>query len=328
MKFGEMPDGEDVTRHRIEGGGLTAYVMSYGATLQDLRLAGHQPPLVLGFDRFTPYLTDMSYFGAVVGRCVNRIGAGRFEIDGKAYQLDLNFENRHHMHGGSLGAGKRNWTVENVSDDQIILRLDMADEEMGYPGNLTVRCTYTCLEGGVLDVRITAETDAPTVCNFAHHSYWNLDGGENTHDHLMQVDADRITDVDADFISTGRTLDVTGTRCDFRKARPIHDDVFIDNNLCLSDARQPLRPIGSLSSTASGVTMKMHTTEAGLQVYDAYKMQQDQPGLDGRIYGPRAGVALEPQAWPDAVNHASFPTAVLRPNETYEQHTQFEISKG
>lgn len=323
-----MPDGSTVSRHRIEGGGLVAHVLSYGAVLQDLRLEGHAPPLVLGFDEFAPYLTDDSCFGAVVGRCANRIGGGAFQIDGTQYQLDRNFEGRHHLHGGAAGAGTRNWVVEAVARDRITLRLDFADGEMGYPGNMTARCSYACLDGGVLDIQITAETDAPTLCNFAHHSYWNLDGGATTKNHLMQVDADRITAVDDGFISTGETPNVTGTRYDFRTERPIHDDVFIDNNLCLSNARHPLRRVGSLRSTVSGVTMEMHTTEAGLQVYDAFKMDVEPAGLEGRIYGANAGVALEPQVWPDAVNHTSFPTAILRPHETYKQHTQFEISKG
>lgn len=323
-----MPDGGAVSRHRIEGGGLVAHVISFGATLQDLRLDGHGPPLVLGFDSFAPYLTDSSYFGAIVGRSANRTGEGRFELDGVTYQLDRNFEGRHHLHGGALGAGKRNWAVEDVQPDRITLRLDLADGEMGYPGNMTVRCTYACLAGGVLDIKIEATTDAPTLCNFAHHSYWNLDGAPSTAAHVMQVDADRMSVVDEGFIPTGEARDVTGSRYDFRTERPIHDEVFIDHNLCLSDARRPLQRIGSLRSLMSGVSMEMRSTETGLQVYDAFKMAVEPAGLGGRRYGANAGVALEPQVWPDAINNEGFPTAVLHPGETYIQHTQFAISKG
>ncbi|PTX54836.1 aldose 1-epimerase [Litoreibacter ponti] len=328
MSFGEMPDGSPVAQHRIAGGGLTAWVLSYGAVLQDLRLDGHDAPLVLGFDDFAPYLTDSPYFGAIAGRCANRIGEGQFSLDGVRYQVDQNFQDRHHLHGGSKGVGKRNWTVESVSDDRITFRIDLADGEMGYPGNMVVRCTYACLDGGVFDIELTAETDAPTLCNFAHHTYWNLDGGETTADHLMQVDADRFTVVDDGFIPTGEARDVTGTRYDFRAERPIADDVFIDHNLCLSDERQALRKIGTLRSTRSGVAMEMRTTEAGLQVYDAYKMQIGPKGLGGRSYGPQGGVALEPHVWPDAINHDGFPEVVLRPGERYEQRTQFAFSKG
>lgn len=328
MSFGVMPDGAAVERHRIEGGGLVAHVLTYGAVLQDLRLEGHDAPLVLGFEEFAPYLTDSPYFGAIAGRCANRIGEGQFTLDGVAHQVDRNFQDRHHLHGGAAGVGKRNWTVESVSQDRITLRIALADGEMGYPGNMVVRCTYACLEGGVFDIKLTAETDAATLCNFAHHTYWNLDGGPTTDDHEMQVDADRMTQVDEGFIPTGRSLDVTGTRYDFRQMRPIRDEVFIDHNLCLSGERVDLRKIGTLLSRKSGVSMEMRSTEAGLQVYDGFKMDVGPTGLGGRKYGKNGGVALEPQVWPDAVNHAGFPNAVLRPGDTYEQHTQFAFSKG
>jgi aldose 1-epimerase len=323
-----MPDGSAVSRHRIEGGGLTAHVLSYGAVLQDLRLDGHEAPLVLGFESFPPYLTDSPYFGAIAGRCANRIGEGQFKVDGMSFQVDRNFNAQHHLHGGSAGVGKRNWIIEHVGADRVTLRIDLADGEMGYPGNMTARCTYACLEDGVFDVTLEAETDAATLCNFAHHTYWNLDGGPTADEHVMQVDADWMTVVDEGFIPTGESRDVTGTRYDFRTERPIRDEVFIDHNLCLSDERQALRRIGSLRSLNSGVSMEMRSTEAGLQVYDAFKLAVKPAGLGGRTYGANAGVALEPQVWPDAINHEGFPNVILRVGETYKQHTQFAISKG
>lgn len=328
MNFGKMPDGETVTRHRIEGSGLVAHVLSYGAVLQDLRLDGHDSPLVLGFEDFAPYLTDSPYFGAIAGRCANRIGEGRFEIDGVAYQVDRNFQQRHHLHGGAKGVGKRNWQVADVGKDHITLRIELANGEMGYPGKMKAECTYSCLPGGVFDVLLTAKTDTPTLCNFAHHTYWNLDGGPTTEHHLMQVDANHVTVVDDGFIPTGEARDVTGTRFDFRTERPIADDVFIDHNLCLSQSRQLLRRISNLRSTKSGVSMEMRSTEAGLQVYDGFKLDVTPVGLGRRKYGKNAGVALEPQVWPDAINHTNFPEVVLRPGERYEQQTQFAFSKG
>ncbi len=325
--FGKMPDGSAVTRHEITSGDLSVHVLSYGAIVQDARLAGHDAPLVLGFEEFAPYLTDSPFFGALVGRCGNRIGYGRFTLDGRDYQLDIN-QGAHHLHGGSLGIGKRNWTVEEHTTASVTLGLGLADGEMGYPGAMHIRARYSCLPGAVLELDITAETDAPTLCNIAHHSYWNLDGTPTTADHLMQMDASRMTEVSAEFIPTGRALDVTGTRYDFRVERPIADRQFIDHNLCFSDTRQPLRRVGHLRSHRSGVQMELRTTEPGLQVYDGYKLDVAVPGLEGRRYGANAGVALEPQLWPDAINHDSFPNAVLRPDERYHQQTQFAFSKG
>ncbi|NNK79345.1 MAG: galactose mutarotase [Litoreibacter sp.] len=323
-----MPDGDPVFRHRISGGGLTAHVLSYGAVLQDLRLEGHGPPLVLGFEDLDAYLTRSPYFGAIAGRCANRIGFGRFEIDGESFQAERNFQDTHTLHGGSKGTGKSNWTVEAVEQNRITLSIDLADGEMGFPGNMHIEATYACLADGVLDIRMEARTDAPTLCNLAHHSYWNLDGAPDTAAHRMKVMADRYTVVDAAFIPTGEPRDVAGTRFDFRESRPIADDKFIDHNLCLSNRRDDLRPVAWLRSENSGVEMEIRTTESGLQVYDGYKLDIDVPGLEGRRYGPNAGVALEPQVWPDAINHSGFPNVLLRPSETYTQHTQFVLCKG
>jgi len=328
MKFGEMPNGDTVERQVISGGGLTATFLSYGALLQDLRLEGHDAPLVLGFEDFAPYLTDSPFFGAIAGRCANRVRDGRFEIDGKTFQTDQNYLGKHMLHGGAKGAGKVNWAFQTVSENAVTLKLHQADGHMGFPGNLDVRYTVTCLDGGVLDIIIEAVTDKPTLCNFAHHSYFNLDGGDSTAEHLLQLDADHYTVVDDEFIPTGESRDVTGTRFDFRTERVISDESIIDHNLCLTEAAQPLRRIGHLRAARSGVTMEMRSTEPGVQVYDGFKLNVGPPGLQGRQYGANAGIALEPQIWPDAVNHSTFPNAVLRPGEIYKQHTQFAFSKG
>jgi aldose 1-epimerase len=145
---------------------------------------------------------------------------------------------------------------------------------------------------------------------------------------MLQIDADRYTVVDDEFIPTGESRDVTGTRFDFRTERAIGDETIIDHNVCLTDTLQPIRRIGHLRSETSGVTMEMRSTEPGLQVYDGFKLNVGPTGLQGRTYGANAGIALEPQNWPDAVNHSTFPDVVLRPGETYKQHTQFAFSKG
>jgi aldose 1-epimerase len=101
----------------------------------------------------------------------------------------------------------------------------------------------------------------------------------------------------------------------------------VDHNFCLSRERGPLRPVARLASPASGVAMELRTTEPGLQVYDGAKINVDLPGLSGQTLGAHAGIALEPQVWPDANHHDDFPQAVLRPGEVYQQHTQYIFSK-
>jgi aldose 1-epimerase len=325
--FGKMPDGTPVERVTISGGGLTAHVLTYGSVVQDLRLEGHSKPLVLGFETFAPYLTHSPYFGATAGRCANRIRDGHVELNGVAYQLDCNFLGKHSLHGGAISMGKRVWSVEHLASDSVMLSIRLEDGEMGYPGNLTAHVTYSLLPDGVFDVKMSATTDATTLCNMAHHSYFNL-GEDNISDHLLQVEADQYLPVDEELIPTGEIASVAGTRFDFRQPNPVSQARLVDHNFCCASQKCSLRRIATLSSAAGGVTMEVHSTEPGLQVYDGAKINIDLAGLSGQEMRAHSGIALEPQIWPDANHHKTFPQAVLTPDETYQQHTQYRFSKG
>ena len=322
--FGAMPDGRPIERVTLHGGGLTAKILTYGSVLQDLRLEGHAPPLVLGFDRFEDYPPHSRYFGATAGRCANRIANAAFALDGVDHRLDPNFLGKHHLHGGSQGIGKRVWSFAAVEDDSATLTIDLADGEMGYPGAMTVTVRFALLSGGVFDIRMRATTDRPTLCNLAHHSYFNLSGEGTILNHRLQIAADHYLPVDDELIPTGAPAAVAGTAFDFRDGALLGTAcgaARIDHNFCLSDARMPIRDVASL--TGGGVTMRVRTTEPGLQVFDGAPLDLPVPGHGGRPIGPHAGIAIEPQVWPDAIHHPGWPQAILRPGEAYDQHTQF-----
>ncbi len=325
--FGEMPDGAVVERVTLRGGGLTMNVLTYGAVVQDLRMDGHDAPLVLGFDSFAPYLTHSPYFGATAGRCANRIRDGHLELDGRTFQLDRNFLGKHSLHGGAVSMGKRLWQIETRADDRVTLSITLEDGEMGFPGRLRALVHFTLLPGGVFDVVMEAETEAPTLCNLAHHSYFNLNGAGAVSDHLLQVTAESFLPVDDELIPTGEVRAVAGTGFDFRAPRPVSQARPVDHNFCLSRTRTALRPVARLESPLSGVSMLLKSTEPGLQVYDGAKIDIDVPGLAGQPMRAHEGIALEPQIWPDANHHSGFPQAVLRPGIPYRQHTQYIFSK-
>ncbi len=326
--FGQMPDGTPVQRLRLIGGGLTAHVLTYGTVLQDLRLEGYDAPLVLGFPEFAPYLEHSRYFGATAGRCANRIRDGHLELDGQTYQLDRNFLGKHSLHGGAVSMGKQLWTLEDHAMDWAAFSITLEDGHMGYPGRLEAKVTYALLPGGVFDVQMEATTDEPTLCNLAHHSYWSLDASGSAADHLLQVAAEHYLPVDDELIPTGEVAQVADTGFDFQKPAPVAQaGALFDHNLCLSRQRGAIRPVAHLHSPASGVRLEVRTTEPGLQVYDGGKLDIPVPGLDGHKMGAHAGIAIEPQIWPDAAHNPDFPQAVLRPGETYRQHSQFKISK-
>lgn len=327
--FGALADGSRIGRVRICAHGLTAHVMTWGASVQDLRLEPHPHPLVLGFDSFDPYLAFPMSFGAVVGRVANRISGARARIAGMEHQFDRNFRDRHCLHGGRAGSGTSLWQVAERGGDHVALTLTMADGDMGFPGELSVRVVYRILEGPALATEITATTSAPTLCSFAPHSYFNLDGTPDASAQLLTIHADRYLPVDDDLIPTGERREVAGTAFDFRTARAVGTSgTGYDHNFCLSDTRQALRPVATLTGALSGVTMSIETTEPGLQFYDGSGLHTgDVPGLSGQPYGPRAGLALEPQTWPDAPNQSWPHDIAIEPGATYRHASVFRFGR-
>jgi aldose 1-epimerase len=333
--FGDTPQGEAVQRYRISGGGLTANIIGWAAALQDLRLAGHDAPLVLGFEQFADYPAFSPYFGATAGRYANRIGGGSFTIEGTRYQADTNFLGKHTLHGGSKGYGKRVWDVSLHGEDFVTLTLHSPDGDMGFPGALDATCTYRLKVPGTLSIELTATTDQPTLCNLAHHSYFNLDDGGSSDilDHRMAINAQAYLPVDDELIPTGAVQPVEGTAFDFRQARTIRFDengeqIVYDHNFCLAAARGPLKQAVWVQGARSGVEMEVWTTEPGVQFYAGAKVAREQEGLGGRRYGAHAGFCLEPQIWPDSPNRPYFPQALLLPGETYRQTTEYRFKLG
>ncbi len=332
--FGTTQAAEEIRRFTIRGGGLSANILNLGAIIQDLRLAGHEAPLVLGFDRFEAYERDTGYFGAVVGRFANRIRDGRFTLAGQRQQNDRNFLGKHALHGGSGGYSGRAWSVALHGHDFVTLSLHDPGGSMGFPGALDVTCTYRLKIPGTLSVELTATADEATVCNLSPHSYFNLDdgGAGDVLDHRVMIPAGAYLPVDAEMIPTGVVQPVDRTPFDFRQARSLRtevgDQLVYDHNFCLASARGPLRKAAWVQGAVSGVEMEVWTTEPGLQLYGGGYIAPPAPGLGGIGYKRFAGLCLEAQTWPDAPNRSYFPSATLLPGETYHQLTEYRFRLG
>ncbi|KJS11808.1 MAG: aldose epimerase [Hoeflea sp. BRH_c9] len=330
--FGQTADGETVHRVTLQGGGLTAKIMTWGATLQDLRLEGHAPPLTLGFADFASYPAS-PYFGQTAGRHANRIAGGRFTLDNVAYQLECNEGGITHLHGGSAGIAKRIWTLDSHGADHAVFSLVDPDGQSGYPGTMKIEARYELRPGGCMAITYTSVTDRPTLANIAHHSYFNLDGSDSILDHDLMIAADHYLPVDDKLIPTGEIRPVEGTDFDFRDMRPIRREgpdgqVLYDHNFCISPEREAVRTIALARSMQSGVAMELRSTEPGLQFYTGFKIKPSVPGLTGKPYSAYAGFCLETQSWPDSPNHPGFAGAVLRPGETLVQHTEHVFMRG
>ena len=330
---GNTSDGEPVQAVEIAGGGLTAHILSWGAVIQDLRLKGHSAPLVLGFPDFADYPEHSPYFGSNAGRNVNRVRNGELVIDGKTFALEKNFRGKHNLHSGTNGIGMRNWTFVAVAKDEAVLEIRCPDGNMGFPGNVDIRCTYRLSGKGTLSVLFEAVTDKPTVCNVAQHSYFNLEDGGATDilDHRVQILADAYLPADDDLIPDGRVLPVHGTSHDFSTLRPIRHggamQTVYDNTWCLASVRGPVKHAVHVEAPASGLMLDCFTTEAGVHLYAGNTIPSGPAGLTGKPYFPFAGFCLETQGWPDSTHYPFFPSNILRPGEVMRQETEYRFSK-
>jgi aldose 1-epimerase len=314
-RFGVTAAGRDVDRITIGSGDLQVAVLTYGAVLQSVRLAGVAHDLTLGSARLADYEGAMCYHGALVGPVANRLSRARAMIAGVAHELVPN-EGENLLHSGPKGIHARVWEVIDAQPDEVTLGLRLLGD--GFPGRRQVWAQFSVV-GTVLRLDLTASTDAPTLMNVAQHSYWNLDGGATWAGHRLQIDADHYLPTDAALLPTGEVRDVADTPFDFRASRTITPgDPVMDTNFCVSDARVPLREVLWLQG---GTTrMAFATTEPGVQVYDG--RQGIRPGR-----GPHEGLAIEAQGWPDAPNHPGFPSVELHPDQTYHQITEWRFSR-
>lgn len=324
--------GDPVHQITLRHNGAIAQVLTWGAVIADLRIPcpdGRLQRVVLGFDNFADYPAHSPYFGAVVGRYANRISGGGFTLNGAWHAVAVNEGSATCLHGGAGGFAHRNWTLLAQTVDSVTLGLQSQDGDQGFPGELTVRCTYTLCEQTTLRVVFWAQTTAPTVVNLAQHTYFNLDGSPDVNEHCLQVFADTYTPVDAADIPSGALADVTGTQFDLRQPRPVFDPAHptkLDHNFVLSNAPGPDGMRHAARLTAGALNLDVHTTKPGVQVYDGNKLNVAVPGLDGKHYGSRAGMCLETQYFPDSPNQPAFPSSVLNPAETYEHTTDYRFS--
>ena len=325
-------------------GGIELSIATYGGIVVCLRVPGRDGRLddvVLGHEDIDGYVRSASYFGAIIGRYGNRIADARFTIDGVTYQLVMN-DGRNHLHGGARGFDKVVWSAEPFERPEVrgvVLRYASADGEQGYPGSLSAEVTYTLGDDDTLLIDYRATAGQPTPVNLTQHTYWNLAGDRagDVLEHELTINASRMTPVDEELIPTGEMKSVAGTAFDFRAPTPIgaridEDDEQLryaggyDHNFVLDRTGDGLAPAARLHDPRSGRVLEIHTTEPGLQFYSGNFLDGTIRGKAARMYGPRAGLCLETQHFPDSPNKPHFPSTVLRPGAEYRSRTAFHFS--
>jgi aldose 1-epimerase len=330
--FGEAEGAPVVEITIASKAGAVAKIINWGAVLRDLVVPSKNGPqrVTLGLNSLPDYEHHSPSFGAVPGRFANRIANGQFTLDGVDYSLDRKPGDKHTLHGGPHGFGKRPWRIAEHDDSSLTLTLHSVDGDGGFPGTLDATCVYRMEEPATLRVELTAVCDAATIINLTHHGYFNLDGSPDILDHELVLNADFYTPTDADLIPTGEIRAVAGTPYDFRTARTVRhaSGQTYDTNFVLKAqpaGQDGLALAAILRSPKNGLIMELRTTEPGVQFYDAAKLNCPVPGLDGAHYGAHAGLCLEPQVFPDSPNRRHFPACILRPDEEYRHVSEFRF---
>ena len=340
--FGKKPDGSEVYAYTLTNkSGASARILTMGGILANLYMPdrdGKLDDVIFGFDSVDDYLNGGGYQGALIGRYGNRIGSGRFTLNGVTYQLALNDNGKNHLHGGNVGFNQKLWDVvpfETADSCGLILTLTSPDGEENYPGKLDVKVTYTLTDNNELKIDYEAESDADTIVNLTNHSYFNLGGysSGNILDHTLWVDADSITEIGSDLIATGKAYPVDGTPFDFRKpekigARIESDDPQVkfgggyDHNFNLNKG-SAFAKAAELYDEKSGRVMSVYTDQPGVQIYTSNMMNGDVKFKGGLSQIPRSAICLETQHAPDSPNHPEFPTTTLRAGEKYDTTTVY-----
>lgn len=317
--------------------GLLLEVVTAGAAVRRLVLLDgeEETDVVLGFGDASLYGTGRDYLGATIGRYGNRIAGARFALDGVEHRVAAN-EGGNALHGGLEGFDRRDWAVEEQGPSHVRLGLHSPDGDQGFPGALDVSVTYS-VEPGLVRIDYTATSDADTVVSLTNHTYFNLDGeGSGPVDaHRLTVPADAFTPVDDELVPTGEIRDVTGTPFDLRHPTVVADAITgddeqlahgqgLDHNLVVDGAG--MRHVATLRGT-SGRSLEVTSDQPEVQVYTGAHFDGTVMGTGGTAYGPRAGVALETQAFPNAPNHANFPSARLRRGDRYASTTTWRLSR-
>jgi len=345
--FGALADGTRIEAVDLTSqAGIRARIITLGARIQSLYTpdrSGKPTDIVLGFDSPQQYFDDGNYFGATVGRFANRIGKGRFTLDGHTYQVAIN-DHGNSLHGGTRGFDKRVWKIESIHSGRsasVVMSYLSPDGEEGYPGNLRVTATYTLADSGELRIDYRATTDKPTIVNLSGHSYFNLASSPehfSTMRDLLQINASSYTPVDDVLIPTGTIAPVAGTPFDFRKPTPIglrirdgRDTQLrycngYDMNFVLDGRPGTLRLAARVEDPRSGRVLEVYTTAPGVQYYSGNFLTGTFAGKHGITYRQGDAVVLEPQDFPDAPNHPNFPSPRLGPGATYHNVIVYRFS--
>lgn len=342
--FGKTKDGINVNIFTMVNKiGMKAEICTYGGTVVSLTAPdrnGNFDDIVLGYDNINSYENGDKYFGALIGRCSNRIEHGKFKINNTEYSVAINNGPNHH-HGGIKGFDKVIWNAEILSNENNQLKLSYFSKagEEGYPGNLNVNIIYSLTDDNSLEIHYHAISDADTVVNLTNHSYFNLGGHSSGTilDHKLMINADTFTVNDEFSVPTGEIRNVSGSPMDFTSLKTIGENINsdyeqiklgggYDHNWMLNAHGDISKLAAKLIDESTGRVMDMYTTSPGVQFYTSNFLDGSDIGKGNAHYVRRSGVCLEAQFVPNAINNDKFTSPLLKANEEYNHTTIYKFS--
>lgn len=339
--FGTLPNGQIADLYTLKNkNGMEVRITNYGGIITYLTAPdskGKFENVILKLESLDAYVKGHPFFGALVGRYGNRIAKGKFTLDGKEYSLFIN-NGENALHGGQKGFDKVLWTAKPIDGAEPKLELTYVSKDMeeGYPGNLSVKVTYTLKSNNALSIAYEATTDKPTVLNLTNHTYFNLTGNPQNKitAHQIKLNASKFLPIDKVLIPTGELKDVKGSAFDFTTMHAIGKRIDAeeeqikfgngyDHCWVFDKPFKKFDLVVEVFEPTSGRKMKMFTDQPATQFYTGNFLNGTVEGLPGQFFQQRSGFCLETQHFPDSPNKPHFPTTVLRPGEKYETKTEY-----
>ena len=335
--FGITKIGEKATKYFIENKhGTRAVLTDFGVTLLSLHFAGKD--VILGYDTLRDYEEQTEYLGATVGRFAGPLQGGKLRVGEQVFPVTLN-NGEDHIHGGTIGFSFRVWDAE-ILIDGIRFSLFSPHGEEGFPGNLQVSVTCRLTEEDGLHYIYDAVSDRDTVLNMTCHAYFNLEGhdGGPVLNHTLQSPAAYYREEEPAGIPKTAVFSVEGTPFDFRTPHtfdqnmqiphPQLDAVFgFDRNGYLGTAGEWKQ--AAKIAAPGGITMKVMTTQSGMQLYCPGTLLVNHPGKNGYTYQAFHAFCIEAQHClsPEEAKQGT-PYPVLPAGIPYHQETIYQFTRS
>nr|XP_002125905.1 aldose 1-epimerase [Ciona intestinalis] len=337
-EFGKTKNGQVVNLYELKSNHVELGLINYGATIAYLKVPdrfGKRDDIVTGFDNLEDYLSCKNYFGCVVGRVANRIGEGKFHLNGQEWVVDVN-NGPNCNHGGSAGFDTKVWECTSAENNSVTFRLESPHGDMGFPGDVVVTVTYI-LHNNELEIKYKGTSNQPTPMNLTNHANFNLGGHskwENFCDHFLNIPADHYLPTDEHCLVTGDMAPSEKTDFNLKnEPRKLTQDFLLnlpgggyDHNFCLTrDKTKKLAAV--LTHAGTSRVLKVYTDQPGIQVYTG-NFLNGMKGKQGVKYTKHSAICLETQNWPNAINNPNFPDSICTPDTPYSHNAWFEFATG